>query len=183
MQGRSQQQLLQALRERQREAYLEVIDAHYRSVYRLLLFLCRDGSLAEDMTQDVFASAWASIDTFRGEAAIKTWLRRIAYNAFLDSRRRRVREKAAAGVGVDPENVGVRDPLSEIVADESRAAVCRALDGLDVEERTVLLLHYMDGLSYREMAEVLDRPDGTLKWITGRALEKLRTQLAGKAEL
>jgi RNA polymerase sigma-70 factor, ECF subfamily len=181
--GRSEEQLLQALRERRRDAYLEVIESHYRSVYRLLLFLCRDSSLAEDMTQDVFASAWVAIDTFRGDASIKTWLRRIAYNAFLDSRRRRARDKAVVGVGIDPEGVGVREPLSEIVADESRAAVCRALDDLDLDERTVLLLHYMDGLSYREMAEVLDRPDGTLKWITGRALEKLRVQLAGKAEL
>ena len=46
----------------------------------------------------------------------------------------------------------------------------------------VLLLHYGDGLSYREMAEALGRPDGTLKWITSRALEKLRKRLAGKVE-
>ena len=70
MQGRSEQQLLQALRERRRDAYLEVIEAHYRPVYRLLLFLCRDSHLAEDMTQDVFASAWAGISTFRGDAFI-----------------------------------------------------------------------------------------------------------------
>jgi RNA polymerase sigma-70 factor, ECF subfamily len=181
--GRSEQLLLQGLRQRRRDAYLEVIEAHYRSVYRLLLFLSRDSGLAEDMTQDVFASAWAAIDTFRGDASIKTWLHRIAYNAFLDVQRRRARDKTAAGVLADPNCLGVRDPLSEIVADESRSAVCQALDDLDLDERTVLLLHYMDGLSYREMAEVLDRPDGTLKWITGRALEKLRKRLAGKAEL
>ncbi len=183
MRGRSEEQLLQALREHRRDAYLEVIESHYRAVYRLLLFLCRDSGQAEDMTQDVFASAWAAIDTFRGDASLKTWLRRIAYNAFLDSRRRRVRDKAAVAVGTDPGDSGIRDPLAEIMADENRSAVCRALDDLNLDERTVLLLHYMDGLSYREMAEVLDRPDGTLKWITGRALDKLRTQLTGKAEL
>ena len=46
----------------------------------------------------------------------------------------------------------------------------------------MLLLHYSDGLSYREMGEVLGRPDGTLKWVTSRALEKLRKQLGGKVE-
>jgi RNA polymerase sigma-70 factor (ECF subfamily) len=181
--GCSEQQLLQALRERRKEAYLEVIETHYRSVYRLLLFLSHNSSLAEDMTQEVFASAWGAIDTFRGDASVKTWLRRIAYNVFLDVQRRRGRDKVAGDVLPEPDSVGVRDPLSEVMADEDRAAVCRALDDLAFDERTVLLLHYMDGLSYREMSEVLDQPDGTLKWITGRALKKLRERLAGKAEL
>jgi RNA polymerase sigma-70 factor, ECF subfamily len=183
VQGGTEQQLLRALRERRKDACLEVIEAHYRPVYRLLLFLCRDNHLAEDLTQDVFASAWAAIDSFRGDSSIKTWLRRIAYNAFLDNRRRLGREMTDPPAGSGSEDGGVRDPLAEIVADESRVAVCRALDELDLDERTVLLLHYMDGLSYREMAEVLDRPDGTLKWITGQALQKLRERLAGKAEL
>ncbi len=182
VQGRSEQQLFQALRQRQRDAYLEVIEAHYGPVYRLLLFLCRDPGLAEDMTQDVFASAWAALDTFRGDASIKTWLRRIACNAFTDVQRRRARDRTAGAVGIDPERVGVRDPLAEILVEESRSAVYRALEDLDIEERTMPLLHYMDGLSYREMSEVLDRPDGTVKWITGRALQKLRERLAGKAE-
>jgi RNA polymerase sigma-70 factor (ECF subfamily) len=183
VQGRSEQRLLQALRERRKDAYLEIIEAHYRSVYRLLLFLSRDAGLAEDLTQDVFASAWTAIDTFRAEASIKTWLRRIAYNRFLDSQRRQARERTVGEVVPDGNSTGIRDPLSEIVADEDRSTLCKALDELGLEERTVLLLHYMDGLSYREMAEVLNRPDGTLKWITGRALERLRKQLAGKAEL
>ncbi|NLH42108.1 MAG: sigma-70 family RNA polymerase sigma factor, partial [Planctomycetes bacterium] len=74
------------------------------------------------------------------------------------------------------------DPLAGIVADEHLSQLGRAMEHLDLEERTVLLLHYSDGLSYREMGEVLGRPDGTLKWVTSRALEKLRKQLAGKVE-
>jgi DNA-directed RNA polymerase specialized sigma24 family protein len=86
---RSERRILKALRERRREAYEGVIDAHYASVYRLLLFLTRNMSLAEDLTQEVFTSAWGAIDEFRGESSLKTWLRRIAYHSFVDVERRR----------------------------------------------------------------------------------------------
>jgi len=179
----SERQILKALREGRREAYEDIIDAHYASIYRLLLFLTRDASLAEDMTQEVFASAWAAIQEFRGDASVKTWLRRIAYNLFLDDQRRRKREEVFAGErrASDPETEP--DPLARIMTDEHLGRMLRALEDLEADERTVLLLHYLDGLSYREMARVLQQPSGTLKWMTHQALEKLRQRVMGKAEL
>ncbi len=180
MRDRSERRTLKALRERRREAYEEVIDAHYGSVYRLLLFLTRDTSLAEDLTQDVFASAWAAIHEFRGDASIRTWLHRIAYNAFLDTRRRREREKKLVAT-LSERPLGTADnPLAGIMADEHLSRVYRALGHLDPDERTMLVLHYVEGLTYREMAQVLGRPDGTLKWMINRALKKLRQRFAGK---
>lgn len=179
---RSERRILKALQEGRREAYVSVIDAHYRSVYRLLLFLGRDAHLAEDLTQEVFASAWRSLDGFRGASSVRTWLHRIAYHAFVDARRRHERDKVAVGMLEGRDCGVVDDPLAGIVADEHLSQLGRAMEHLDLEERTVLLLHYSDGLSYREMGEVLGRPDGTLKWVTSRALEKLRKQLAGKVE-
>lgn len=180
--GRSERRILEALREGRREAYENVIEGHYASIYRLLLFLTRDAHVAEDMTQEVFASAWDAIHSFRGDASIKTWLRRIAYNLFLDAQRRRKRNEARAGeVGIgDPAEAA--DPLSRIMADEHLARMHRAMDDLCGEDRAVLLLHYLDGLSYREMARVLHRPAGTLKWMTHEALETLRRRVIGKAE-
>jgi RNA polymerase sigma-70 factor (ECF subfamily) len=180
--GRSERRILKALHEGRREAYEEVIEAHYASIYRLLLFLTRDTSVAEDMTQEVFASAWAALHNFRGDASIKTWLRRIAYHLFLDAQRRRKRnESFVAERGIrDPETAA--DPLSRIMTDEHLARMYRAMDDLNGDERAVLLLHYLDGLSYREMAGVLHQPAGTLKWMTHEALEKLRTRVIGKAE-
>jgi RNA polymerase sigma-70 factor (ECF subfamily) len=174
--------MLQALREGQRAAYEEVIAAHYASIYRLLLFLTRDTSRAEDMTQEVFALAWGALGDFRGEASLKTWLRRIACNLFLDAQRRRRRDEARADRLSQRGPEAVDDPLSRVMADEHLGRMYQAMDHLDDEERAVLLLHYMDGLSYREMARVLHRPAGTLKWLTHRALEKLRTQVVGKVE-
>ncbi|MEN6578301.1 MAG: RNA polymerase sigma factor [Phycisphaerales bacterium] len=182
MRDRSERRTLKALRQGRHEAYLDVIEAHYPSVYRFLLFLGSDAHLAEDLTQEVFTLAWKSLDGFRGDSSIRTWLRRIAYNAFLDTQRRRERDRALAGT-LGGSDCGIADdPLAGIVAQESVSQVARALQDLDLDERTVLLLHYVDGLSYREMARTLGRPDGTLKWITSRALERLRSRLAGKVE-
>jgi RNA polymerase sigma-70 factor, ECF subfamily len=179
---RSERRILKALHEGRREAYENVIEAHYAAIYRLLLFLTRDAHVAEDMTQEVFASAWAALHDFRGDASIKTWLRRIAYNLFLDAQRRRKRSEVFIGEQAirDPETAA--DPLSRIMTGEHLARMYRAMDDLNGDERAVLLLHYLDGLSYREMVQVLHRPAGTLKWMTHEALERLRRQVIGKAE-
>ena len=180
--GRAERRILTALQEGRREAYEEVIQTHYASIYRLLLFLTRDASRAEDMTQEVFASAWAALGSFRGEASVKTWLRRIAYNLFVDAQRRRRRDEALAGTLTEGDPGAAADPLSLVMADEHLGRMYQAMDDLDGEERAVLLLHYLDGLSYREMARVLQQPAGTLKWMTHRALERLRTRVIGKAD-
>jgi RNA polymerase sigma-70 factor (ECF subfamily) len=179
---RAERRILKALREGRREAYEDIIDAHYASIYRLLLFLTRDASVAEDMTQEVFASAWAAIQGFRGDASVKTWLRRIAYNLFLEAQRRRKREASLAGQMVESESGITADPLSRIMTDEHLDRMYRAMDDLEDQERVILLLHYLDGLSYREMARVLHQPAGTLKWMTHHALGKLRTLVIGKVE-
>jgi RNA polymerase sigma-70 factor (ECF subfamily) len=182
VQGRSERRLLQALRQGRREAYEEVVAAHYASIYRLLLFLTRDPGRAEDMTQEVFASAWGALGDFRGEASVKTWLRRIAYNLFLDTQRRNRRAASRSDKLSRRGPEATHDPLSRVMADEHLGRMYRAMDNLDDPERTVLLLHYMDGLSYREMSQVLHQPAGTLKWLTHQALEKLKTQVTGKVE-
>ena len=180
--GRSERRILKALHEGRRDAYEDVIEAHYASIYRLLLFLTRNASVAEDMTQEVFASAWAALQGFRGDATVKTWLRRIAYNLFLDAQRRRKRDESLAGRLSAGDPGTAADPLSRIMTDEHLVRMYRAMDDLNGDERAVVLLHYLDGLSYREMAGVLQQPAGTLKWMTHQALEKLRTRVIGKVE-
>jgi RNA polymerase sigma-70 factor (ECF subfamily) len=159
-----------------------VIDAHYASVYRFLLLLGGDAHLAEDLTQETFAAAWQAVRTFKGRSSIKTWLHRIAYNAFVDARRRQVRDKAlVGGLGAPAVQAG-SDPLTQIISNESLADLCRGLTGLAAEERAVLILHYVEGQSYRAMAEALDKPSGTVKWLTRKALRRLRQQLNREAQ-
>ena len=178
----SEPKRLTARRRRLREMYEGHVDAHYGSVYRSMLFLTGDANLAEDLTQEVFASAWGALARFRGQASVRTWLHRIGYHVFIDVQRRRARDQALADRLTHRRSEGPADPMSRVLADEHLAQVYQALESLEVGERAVLILHYIEGLSYRQMARVLGRPNGTLKWLTNRALENLRRQLAGKVE-
>ena len=176
----SERGVLDGLRRHRREAYEAVIDAHYASVYRLMFLLTGNAHLAEDLTQEAFTAAWDAVDQFRGRASIRTWLHRIAYHCYVDAWRRRERQKTAVvNLGKSPGGVW-GDPVSQVMADEKLAQVVAALGRLLDEERALLVLHYVEGLSYREMANVLDRPSGTVKWQVGRVLNKLRKQLAEK---
>jgi RNA polymerase sigma-70 factor (ECF subfamily) len=179
---RVERRILTALRQGDRRAYETVIDAHYPSVYRFLLLLTGQPHLAEDLTQEAFTAAWAAADRFQGRASIGTWLHRIAYNAFVDAQRRRARDSALAQRLDAARPATATDPVSEILAAEKLAEVHQALGGLDEEDRIVLLLRYVEGLSHREIARVLNRPNGTVRWLTSRALKRLADTLTGKVQ-
>lgn len=168
--------LWKALRAGRPEACAEVVRAHYRAVYRFLVHLTRNVHEAEDLTQETFAAAWENIARFEGRATLTTWLHRIAYTRFIDARRvdRRaseMRERRPSPGDSEP------DPLDVVAADDEAQRLYRALHALDAPRRTPLVLHYLQGLSYREMAAVLDEPVGTVKWRTAEALNRLRALL------
>lgn len=160
------------------DACAALVESHHAAVYRLLARLCRDVHLAEDLTQETFAAAWANIENYRGDSSLATWLHQIAYRKFLDSRRRATRAVAIEfsqhfnEIGASP-----IDPLADAIADEEAHRLHQALDRLPQRERDVLVLHYLQGLSYREVAEVLEEPVGTVKWRTSRALDELKNLL------
>jgi RNA polymerase sigma-70 factor, ECF subfamily len=170
------QRLLRDLRAGRPDACAEVVRAHYQAVYRFLAHLTRDVHQAEDLTQETFAAAWEKLAAFQGRSTLATWLHRIAYTKFIDDQRA---QRRAAGLHqrLTSPQVVPADPLDAVVADDEAQRLYRALDGLDAPERTVLVLHYLQGLSYREMAAVLDEPTGTVKWRTGEALNRLRAVL------
>jgi RNA polymerase sigma-70 factor, ECF subfamily len=171
-----EQRLVSHLRAGRPGASSELIRLHYARVYRLLVHLTRDVHQAEDLTQETFISAWEKIASFRGQATLATWLYRIAYTKFIDGRRLQQRTAGMlerhSGSAASP-----ADPLESVMADDEARRLYRALDQLDAPDRTLLALHYLQGLSYRELATVLEEPSGTVKWRTSEALNRLRTVL------
>jgi RNA polymerase sigma-70 factor (ECF subfamily) len=170
------QRLLSDLRTGRPEACGELVCTHYQAVYRFLVHLTRDVHEAEDLTQETFAAAWEKVATFRGRATLATWLHRIAYTRFIDARRAGRRTAGLLGRLASPD-VSPSDPLDSVMADDEAQRLYQALHRLDARMRTLLVLHYLQGLSYREMACVLDEPTGTVKWRTGEALTHLRALL------
>jgi RNA polymerase sigma-70 factor (ECF subfamily) len=157
-------------------ACAELVRSHYQKVYRFLIHLTRDVHAAEDLTQETFAAAWEKLATFEARAALGTWLHRIAYTKFIDARRSEGRA-AALRQNLTEQPVSSADPIEIMMADEEAQGLYQLLYSLDISERTVLVLHYLQGLSYREMASVLDEASGTVKWRTSEALSRLRALL------
>lgn len=150
-----------------------------RRIYTLLLRLTGNPEEAEDLTQEVFLKAARSFDSFRGQSQASTWLFRIAVNAARDRWRRRrlepesFEEALAAGRAQEPATTA---GFTERGVDrqEAREMVESGLARLEPPMREILLLRESEGLSYEELAAVLDLPLGTVQSRLARARATLR---------
>ena len=180
----SEKRSLNGIRKGRREAYEQVICQNYEAIYRLMLYLTAETTLAEDLTQETFTLAWAKINDFKAKASIRTWLHRIAYNKFIDSKRTSARRAgllaAHTGIGFDTD---VRsNPALQSISGENTTILYQSLEKLQPPDYDVIILHYINGLSFREMAAVLDKPAGTVKWLTSQALSRLKTIVNGRIQ-
>ncbi len=185
MRHRAQRQNLKGIRKAGRKAREAAVCQNYRTIYRFLAYLTADPNLAEDLTQETFASAWAGIDRYKGRASFATWLHKIAYHKFIDSKRSQERQASLITKFKNhtTDESQCSDPLQRLMADEHSGLLYRAMQKLEPSECTIIVLHYIQGMSFREMAKVLDEPVGTVKWRTSRVLKKLRALLIGRTEL
>jgi RNA polymerase sigma-70 factor (ECF subfamily) len=132
---------------------------------------------AQDASQEVWVRVWRNMKSFKGESAFSTWLYRITVNTCLsfrhrESRRQQEREYSSEEIPYLPEpSGGDTDPEAAALSAERREEIEAALERVRVEHRAALVLRHMEGLSYAEIAEVLEVPDGTAKgWVSrGRA--------------
>ncbi len=147
-----------------------------------MAYLTRDTGLAEELTQETFASAWANIDSFKARSSFQTWLHTIAYRKFIDSKRSHRRDAdLMAGLEVENDNATQdSNPLHRLSADENTRLLYEAMRSLKQAEYIAILLHYIQGLSFRQVAKVLNQPVGTVKWQTSRALKTLKQYLSGR---
>jgi RNA polymerase sigma-70 factor (ECF subfamily) len=161
--------LIEQVRNGDAEAGRRFIHEHYAPVYRFLL--CRTGrpELAADLTQETFVQAWRSLDTYDVGQPLRPWLLRIAYREFLQALRR-VRPMASL------------DSLAELP--EPRAGALteavelrEVLRRLPVEEREVVVLHYLEGYRCEEIAQILDVPLGRVRHRLVEARARLRAEL------
>jgi RNA polymerase sigma-70 factor (ECF subfamily) len=167
-----------------RDACVELVRLYHAPLYRWLVRLCGDVHLAEDLTQEAFAAAWANLRTFRGASSPSAWLHRIAYRKFLDHcRSRHSRKTVPLDLTPDQTDLNATEPLTDVLAGEQSARLEGAIAQLHGRDREVIVLHYLQRLSYDEMAHVLGEPAGTLKWRTSRALQRLRQRWHEEAPL
>ncbi|MBN2129883.1 MAG: RNA polymerase sigma factor [Sedimentisphaerales bacterium] len=151
----------------------ELVNEHHESVYRYAYRLTGRPHEAEDLTQQVFLTAHERLDQLRQPEAARSWLFTILKRGFLKSRRRS-RPVAAADFSLNLENVPAETPRGEEI---DRERLQQALDALAPKHRVVLLMFYFEQASYREIAEALDVPIGTIMSRLARAKAQLRQWL------
>src|SRR5215212_4253550 len=157
------------------EAFRMLVHENSSLVYRIALRMLGNDD-AQDASQEVWVRVWRNIKNFRGESTFTTWLYRITVNTCLSARRKETRREEREYSSdempylAEPPDVDA-DPEAAALSAERREEIEAALQHVRAEHRAALVLRHMEGLSYAEIAEILDVPDGTAKgWVSrGRA--------------
>jgi RNA polymerase sigma-70 factor (ECF subfamily) len=161
-----------------------LVTDHQRMVYQLGLNLLGDPQEALDLCQDVFLRVFRMLHQFRGQSSLRTWIYRIALNQASNRLRWWRRRHRAYQVSLDdgfprelPELRPSTMPDRVLQQQELAGRVWTALDALPFEQRAVVVLREIDGLSYEEIAASLGLAVGTVKSRLARAREQLRKTL------
>lgn len=162
------------------EALEALYDRYAGATYSLALRILSDRGAAEEVVQDTFVAVWRRAESYdASHGMLYSWLLRIARNRAIDElRRRKVIGRGGDRLGLNEEPQDPEEPhIEAAVAAELRSTVGGALDELPVDQREVVELAYMAGLSQREISERTGVPLGTIKTRTRLALKKLRRLL------
>jgi RNA polymerase sigma-70 factor, ECF subfamily len=157
-------------------AFEQLVRQHRDRAYGVALRICRDRDDADDVTQDAIVRAWRALPDFRGDARFSTWLYRIVTNLALN-RVTRARERPSDTL---PETAtgAIDDPARRTVEADRLAVVLAAMERLTPEQRACLVLREVEGLSYDELAVVLDTTVTAVKGRLFRARQDLAQVLA-----
>lgn len=165
------------------DAFGEIVRRWERRIFALTYGMLGREEDARDATQETFLAAFRSLRGFRGDAKVSSWLHRIAVNQCITRQRRaRVRNESALEDDVE-QPIRFAAPLDHSPANvaegrQRTVAVRRALNGLPVELRQVVVMKEFEELTFREIAEALDLPLSTVKSRLYTGLKQLQMRLA-----
>jgi RNA polymerase sigma-70 factor (ECF subfamily) len=164
-----------------RDAFGELVRSTQRRVFMTALRMMGNEDDARDVTQDAFVRAYRGLASFDGRSEFSTWLYRIVVNVALNHQRRKRRQRS-----VTLEEVALPEPLQQRTGDDPRRALelkrvlqdtRDAVQELTPVLRATVVLVIMEGMPYREAAEILECSEGTVAWRVHEARQKLRERL------
>lgn len=175
-QGEVPSDVLSAARRGDQTAYAALVMHYDGRLRRLAYHLLGEREETDDALQDVYVKAFKSLQDFAGESALSTWLARITYTTCIDHLRRRHRTIPMPDLEPVETLPEAPDPTDDL---SSRVTVKAALRRLPVEQRAVVVLVGVEGLDYRQAAEILGVPRGTVASRLSAARRVLRSALCG----
>jgi len=179
---------LDRARQGDREAFGRLVKRHQRRVYAAALHILGNHSDADDVTQESFVRAYRGLSTFDGRADFFTWLYRITVNTALNALRSDKRGAALSNkghtesshVGGRPEALGqtVHSPAQKAQQSGEVLRVLEAVAALTPPLRVTLVLATIEELPHKQIAEILEIPEGTVAWRVNEARRLLKLRLA-----
>jgi RNA polymerase sigma-70 factor, ECF subfamily len=186
-------QFIERLKRGDAAAFETLVHERSGEIYGLLYRLTENAEEARDLTQETFLRAFQSINHFRGESDLRTWIYRIAINQARNRWRWWRRRRRDATVSIDAPEIGggrlgliatlksntVKDPEQDTLANERDRALKKALSSLRRVYREAVVLRDIEGFAYEEIAATLDISVGTVKSRLARGRQELRRKLEG----
>ncbi|MBL4583381.1 MAG: RNA polymerase sigma factor RpoE [Pseudomonadales bacterium] len=178
------QQLVERVQKGDKQAFDMLVIKYQSRVMSLVLRLVRDHHEAQDIVQEAFIKAYRALPRFRGDSAFYTWLYRIAVNTAKNYLVSKGRRPAIEGVELDeaevvgiPKLQDIDSPERQLLRDELEQVIYGAINSLPSDLKTAITLREFEGLSYEEIANIMDCPVGTVRSRIFRAREAIDKQI------
>lgn len=178
---------IEALKEQKQSAYAKLLEEYQKLVFNTCLSFVPNVEDAEDIAQEVFVEVYNSIEKFKGNSKLSTWIYRIAVNKSLEFLRKKNTKKRFGFMQSMSGNVIPIDKSSyftefnhpgvQLENKEEREMLFKAINRLPETQKVVFTLHMIDGLSYKEVSEIAEKSISSVESLLFRARKGLRTIL------
>lgn len=180
---KDQENIIARARRGDADAFEQLVVAYRDQVFRLALRMCGNEADADEVAQEAFLSAWKALPNFRGDSRFSTWLYQLTSHAAIDLMRRKKRQIAAEDITEVSAPDPAPGPQQQAEQSETRQAVRDAMAQLSPEYRQIVVLRFLQELSYEEIGAVLKLPPGTVKSRLNRAKAQLKDILSKSGNL
>ena len=175
-------ELVQKCQAGEMDAFQELVSRYHQKIYVVIVGLLRNREDALEVAQETFFRAYRKINSFQGGSSFYTWLYRIAVNLAIDSKRRQKRtpldfRDAMDGL-LEEQNEVAKDPFLDVHDRELREKLVAAINDLTPEHKAVIMLRTVQGLSYKDISQILGCSEGTVMSRLHYARKKLQEKLS-----
>lgn len=185
-----ERELIKQLKQRDRDAFKSLVDTWQNMVFNTAIGLLQNEEDAEDTAQEVFIQVFESIDTFKEESKLSTWIYRITVSKAMDHiRRKKTKKRFSFLMSLFKEDGQVMieppdflHPGVKLENKENAKALFKALDKLPPNQKTAFVLNKIEGLSYQETSEIMEISNSATDSLLQRARQNLKKELRNQFE-